>query len=316
MIDLLRTYGFDILLALTLLLGMVLYLSARTSWRSKVLVRVRDVAAAAGVPQGQRSVSGVGTTVGRRALLQLAGFGDQISLFDATQRLALSRKLVRAGYRGGWAVSILIGLKVICGGLMGIVAIVFGPRLLPEPGALRVTLMLGAFLVGMMLPEMVLDKIVQRRLAKIASALPDALDLLVICSNAGYSLPASMARVSQEIRSVAPPLGDELTLTAHEMQINTDPTAALHNLVRRIDIPAMRSLVATLIQTQHYGTPITQALRQLARSERAAHLLALEEKAAKLSTKITLPMMLFILPTVLVIAGGPAVMRLMEAFSR
>ena len=107
---------------------------------------------------------------------------------------------------------------------------------------------------------------------------------------------------------------DELALTTHELQLSGDRHTALRNLAERVGTSSVRSLVATLIQAQQYGTPITQSLRTLAKSERNARMLSLEERAAKLATKITIPMIMFILPTVILIAGGPAALNLMAAF--
>jgi tight adherence protein C len=149
-----------------------------------------------------------------------------------------------------------------------------------------------------------------------AGCLPDALDLLVICTNAGNSLGVSIRRVADELKTICPPLADEFSLTADELKISGDSTRALQGLAERIDLPSIRALISTLIQSMRYGTPITQALRTLSRTERLAHIVLLEEKAAKLAPKMVVPMMIFILPAVVMISAGPAVIQLMDLISK
>jgi len=118
------------------------------------------------------------------------------------------------------------------------------------------------------------------------------------------------------MHTICPPLADEFSLTADELKLSGDSARALHNLAARIDLPSIRALISTLTQSMRYGTPISQSLRTLSRTERLASIVALEEKAAKLAPKMVIPMMLFILPAVVVIAAGPAVIKLLHFFSR
>jgi tight adherence protein C len=194
--------------------------------------------------------------------------------------------------------------------------IVLAPHL-PRIGdhfVMRLLAMAGAFVIGMMLPEHALGFVVKRRQRAIAAALPDALDLLVICTNAGNSLVVAIKRVAAELHTICPPLSDEFSVTADQLQIGGDSAAALNAMAARIGLTSMRALVTTLVQSQQYGTPITQSLRMLSRTERSMQIIALEEKAAKLAPKMTLPMMLFIMPTIALIAAGPAVIRLIAVF--
>jgi tight adherence protein C len=139
---------------------------------------------------------------------------------------------------------------------------------------------------------------------------------MVVCTNSGLGLNAAFQRVAQEMEFLAPELADELKLTSGQLQLSGDVSDVLHQLAERIGLQSIRSLVSTLIQSRQFGTPIGQALRVLSRSERTARLLRTEEAAAKLATKITVPMMLFILPTVLIVAAGPAVLQVMKAFAQ
>jgi tight adherence protein C len=237
-------------------------------------------------------------------------------LFEAAHRSDLARRLTRAGFRGTRPVSVLIGIKAVTGAVTALAMLMGSAHvpLLEHWMMLRIAAIAALFMIGMMLPEFALDWHIRRRQKQIATALPDALDLLVICTNAGYSLGSSIVRIADEMRTIAPALAYELGLTAQELRIDNDSASVLHNLADRVDVASLRTLVTTLAQSQRYGTPITQALRVLSRAERAQHMHLLEEKAAKLSTKMTLPMMIFILPTVILIAAGPAVLSLMAVF--
>jgi len=242
----------------------------------------------------------------------LIKIGNNISVFNAQQRNELGSMLVHAGWRSPTSVSVLIACKVLCGLGMALTSLLFS---LPEAYntlSLRSLLFLGLLVVGAIIPEYLLKNRVNRRQHQIEQSLPDTLDLLVICTNAGYSLGASLNRTAEELLHICPPLADEIEVTTNELKLSGDSGKALRNLASRIGTPSIRSLVVTLLQSQQYGTPITQALRQLARSERTARMLRLEEAASKLSTKITIPMMFFILPAVILISAGPAIINLMS----
>jgi tight adherence protein C len=250
----------------------------------------------------------------RRVFRRLAAFGDKLPLFDAKYRAKLHREMVRSGYRSNFAVSILLAIKFCVGVLCAVPTVMLGERI-PFIGSFPVgrgTAMMGAFVIGMMIPEYIIAFRASRRRKRMAGSLPDALDLLVICTNAGNSLAVSIRRVADELATICPPLSDEFALAADELKLSGDSTRALHGLAERIDLPSIRALISTLTQSMRYGTPITQALRTLSRTERLSHIVSLEEKAAKLAPKMVLPMMLFILPAVIVIAAGPAVIQLLE----
>ncbi len=147
---------------------------------------------------------------------------------------------------------------------------------------------------------------------KISRGLPDALELLAVCTEAGYALEQGLKRVASEISYSNPPLGRELSRTWAEMTILPDREQALLNLASRVDLAEVRSLVTTLVQTMRYGTPLAQSLRTTAAEARAQQLAALEEKASKLPAMLTLPVMLFLMPTIFLIVGGPALIRVLD----
>jgi tight adherence protein C len=305
----------DLALLALLLGGVALILRRSTSARHRIAQRMRQTttrtAMEIAVDDGKELAD-----VRQRVARRFASLGEHVPLLDATQRVKLAQQLATAGFRERRAVSIMVGVKIFAGSLPAFGAIALGahvPRI-GEYFVFRALMMAGAFVVGMMIPEYILGWRIKRRQKAIAACLPDALDLLVICTNAGNSLVVAIKRVARELKPICPPLSDELSVTADELQIGGDSAAALRGMASRIGLQSVRALVTTLIQSQQYGTPITQSLRMLSRTERTSQIIALEEKAAKLATKMTLPMMLFVLPTVGLIAAGPAVIRLIAVF--
>ncbi len=298
-------------------LALIALLACATVWlvahgrgvRSRIAQRARHAVTRASTPGQERNVP-------QQLAHKVASIGERMPIIDAAERGKLAMRLASAGFREPRAVSILAGLKIVCGACVALGAIMLAPHL-PRIGGyfvMRLLAMAAAFVVGMMLPELVLGYSIKRRQRAISHALPDALDLLVICTNAGNSLVVAIKRVAAELSTICPPLADEFSVTADQLQIGGDSAAALNAMAARIGLTSMRALVTTLVQSQQYGTPITQSLRMLSRTERSMQIIALEEKAAKLAPKMTLPMMLFIMPTVALIAAGPAVIRLIALF--
>uniref|UniRef100_UPI003B3ACC56 type II secretion system F family protein n=1 Tax=Sphingomonas sp. TaxID=28214 RepID=UPI003B3ACC56 len=140
----------------------------------------------------------------------------------------------------------------------------------------------------------------------IRKALPDAIDLLVICAEAGLTVDAAFGRVARELGKGYPELADEMSLTAIELGFLTDRRAAFENLATRVDLPSVRSLVTTLIQTEKYGTPLASALRVLSAEFRHERTMHAEEKAARLPAVMTVPLIVFILPVLFIVILGPA----------
>ena len=136
---------------------------------------------------------------------------------------------------------------------------------------------------------------------------------MVICAEAGLGLEPALVRVGAELRHVHPALADELARTSHELQVIPDSRVALGNMAARTGLESLRRLGTTLIQTMQYGTPLSAALRVLATELRQEALTRFEERAARLPVLLTLPMILFILPCVFLVVGGPAAIRVMKA---
>jgi tight adherence protein C len=171
-----------------------------------------------------------------------------------------------------------------------------------------------AGIAGWLLPTMLLSIGGKHLLTEVKMGLPDALELLVICVEAGLSLEDGLDRVVIELRQSQPALAEELGLTLADLKILPSREQALTNLAERVDIPSVRSVVTTLTQTLRYGTPLAQSLRIVAAEMRNDSLIELEERANRLPVYLTLPVIVFMLPTIFLIVGGPAALRLIDAF--
>lgn len=222
-------------------------------------------------------------------------------------------KLLRAGYRSRDALAIFLFLKLAAMGGAGLLA--FSSSFIA--GAFKTKAALGflgvmtAALFGWMLPNLIVRSQAKSRRNILRKALPDALDLLVICAEAGLSLDAALERVGREIAQTSPVLAEEFGLTSVELGLLPERAKALQNLTDRVDLQSVLSLVNTLIQTERYGTPLAQALRVLAGEMREERMMKAEEKAARLPATMTVPMILFILPTLFIIIIGPAAVKVM-----
>ncbi|MBS0272580.1 MAG: type II secretion system F family protein [Proteobacteria bacterium] len=174
--------------------------------------------------------------------------------------------------------------------------------------------LLGA-LMGSYAVDVILRTLVERRQDRIRKAFPEALDLMVICTEAGLSLTATIQRVAREMAQVCPDLGYELALLSIELNVLSDRRKALQNFSDRMDSPYFRSIISNIQQAEQYGTPIAQTMRAVAEEFRQDRLIEAEEKAAKLPALMSLPMMLFIFPCIYIVILGPAILTVMATFA-
>ena len=162
--------------------------------------------------------------------------------------------------------------------------------------------------------DIYLSNLIKKRSDEIRKGLPDALDLLVICAEAGLTVDSAFNRVAKELGRGYPELGDEFALTAIELGFLTERRMAFENLAYRVSLDAIRGVVTTMIQTEKYGTPLASALRVLSAEFRNDRMMRAEEKAARLPAIMTVPLILFILPTLFIVILGPAACSISDAF--
>lgn len=279
----------------------------------RIEMRMRDVqagrvgSAARDEPGGARP---------KEAMRVLAGLGQGIlksGVVSGQTVDSLTKSLEEAGIRNRNAVGIFVAAKLMLAVAGPLIAFVLAHRFGIE-GVMR-TVMLGAAGVGGLLaPDYVVRSLRKKYQLAVANGLPDSLDMLVMCAESGLSLEPAIQRVGQEISAAHPAIGAELLLTSAEFQISTDSARVLDSLGERTGIPEMRRVVSTLAQTLQYGTPLAEALRVLSAEMRQEILTKFEEKAAKLPVLLTMPMIMFILPVLFMVVGGPAVIQALKLF--
>ena len=179
---------------------------------------------------------------------------------------------------------------------------------------IRWALVVAALLLGWQLPDLILSRLAARRRRRIEQGIPDALDLLVICAEAGLSLDQAMEQIGQDLRPANPVVAGEFAATAAEMRVLPDRGSALENLVRRTGLESLRGITATLSQAIRFGTPLAESLRVLAAEMRTIRLARLEERAARLPVLLAFPLMVFILPAIFMVIGTPMVLRIADFF--
>jgi len=245
-------------------------------------------------------------------------FLQSLKVLQESQVKSVQIKLMQAGIRSKeYAVAIIFArmvLPVTLGGLA--IYIVYGTEAFSDWSPLKAYgLVAMTFLLSYKGPDLYLSNKVKKRTDAIRKGLPDALDLLVICAEAGLTVDAAFNRVARELGRAYPELGDEFTLTAIELSFLTERRHAFENLAARVKLDAVKGVVTTMIQTEKYGTPLASSLRVLSAEFRNERMMRAEEKAARLPAIMTIPLILFILPTLFVVILGPAACSISEAFS-
>lgn len=242
---------------------------------------------------------------------------DMLKLMQSQQTDKVTEKLAQAGFRSRDAIVVFLFFKaatpVLMAGLAFLAVYLLQIGNLTPP--MRLLVLLGAVVLGFFGPEIYVSNQASKRQQALLKALPDGLDLLVICAESGLSLDAALDRVAEEIGNASPELAEELALTSIELGFLPDRRQALHNLNRRTNLPAIRGVVNTLVQTEKYGTPLSQSLRVLANEFRNQRMLRAEEKAARLPATLTVPMIVFILPVLFVVLAGPAIISVMDVMA-
>jgi tight adherence protein C len=188
-------------------------------------------------------------------------------------------------------------------------------HLLPISPAFDFVPPMAGVLFGFYAPTIYLRNAAAKRAKQLQLSLPDGLDLMVICAEAGLSLDAALIRVSRELGNGSPELAEELAITAAELTFLPDRRMAFDNLNTRTNSEGIRAVVNTLQQTAKFGTPLAQSLRVLASEMRTARMTRAEEKAARLPALLTVPMILFILPTLFIVLLGPAGIGIIDTFA-
>ena len=248
---------------------------------------------------------------------RMRSFLSSLRVLQDTQLKDAQAKLVQAGIRSkDAAVAVIFGrmfLPIVIGG--GVALAVYGFGWKADWSAMKKFFLIAGALIGSYkAPDIFVANKIKKRSDAIRKGLPDALNLLVICAEAGLTVDAAFHRVARELGKAYPELGDEFALTAIELGFLTERRMAFENLAHRVALDAVRGVVTTMIQTEKYGTPLASALRVLSAEFRNERMMRAEEKAARLPAIMTVPLILFILPVLFVVILGPAACSISDTF--
>jgi tight adherence protein C len=309
--------GFDVLWIATILSGVATLavltaIYAATTVKDPMARRVR----ALNERREQLKAGIVASTNKRKKLTNRNQAADRVrailtrfKMLQEDQLQKTQQRLMQAGIRNKDLAFFIIFARFVLPVVLGLAAVtlIYFVEYWPNWGGFRRYVTVAAVLVGSYkAPDVWLKNKVTKRSHAIRKGLPDALDLLVICAEAGLTVDAAFGRVSKELGKAYPELGDEFGLTAIELGFLNERRQAFENLANRVDLESVRGVVTTLIQTEKYGTPLASALRVLSAEFRNERMMRAEEKAARLPAIMTIPLILFILPTLFVVILGPA----------
>jgi tight adherence protein C len=234
---------------------------------------------------------------------------------SAAEARKLQKQLMHAGFRGPNAPLIYRGIQVAAlAAFPGAVAL--GCALLGRSLNSAILFILCAFIMGFMLPRAILARMIRRRQLLIRWGLADALDLMVVSIEAGLGLNAAMLKVSEELRDVHPDISEEFNLANLEIRVGREREEALRNLAERTGVDDLCSLVAMLIQADRFGTSIARAVRIYSDSLRTKRRQRAEQAAQKAAVKLLFPLTCFLFPTLFIALLGPAMLSLIDVFSR
>ena len=242
---------------------------------------------------------------------------SSLKVLQDSQLKLIQQKLAQAGIRKKELAFLVLFVRMVLPIVLGLIValMMFVFNVFPDWSAFKKVMAFAAAIgLGYKGPELYLGNIIGKRTKAIRKGLPDALDLLVICAEAGLTVDAAFNRVARELGRAYPELGDEFALTSIELSFLHERRHAFENLAFRVDLDSVKGVVTTMIQTERYGTPLASALRVLSAEFRNERMMRADEKAARLPAIMTVPLILFILPVLFVVILGPAACQISDSF--
>lgn len=243
---------------------------------------------------------------------------DRLNLSKLLEDPKVAERMAQAGFRGPKPLTTFyffrFSMPFVFLAITAFYLFVFNDFGLPV--MTRVTAVMAAAVVGFYAPNLYLSNRISKRKTSIMQAFPDALDLLLICVEAGMSIEAAIQKVSQEIGGSSIDLAEELTLLSAELSYLPDRRMAYEGLAKRTNHPGVKSVATAMTQAETYGTPLGTALRTMAKENRELRLSAAEKKAAALPAKLTVPMILFFLPVLFIVILTPAMINIQDTMAK
>ncbi len=307
---------------ITLAAGVIAFITVYVVWqglvrRDPLSARARSLGRHRDKLKGDLLAQKRNTFQRRETITFMRSVINRLNLLKGAHVAKVTDRLMQAGWRSKDAVVMFLFFKLclpFVGGALGLI-IVYGLASADLEPIFKIMAALVGVIIGAYLPEVVVKNAAQKRRVLMQKGLPDALDLMVICTESGLALDATMTRVARELSKSSPQLADEFGLTAVELGFQPERRIALQNLIKRTNMESIRGVVNILIQTEKYGTPLAQSLRVLAAEYRDERMLKAEEKAAKLPAILTIPLIVFIMPSLFVVLLGPAILRTIDGLS-
>jgi tight adherence protein C len=243
---------------------------------------------------------------------------ERLKLLNPANSQDMRNQLAQAGMRGTAPLYTFVFLRFLLPILFGALTALYLFVLAKPEWSIIVKLLVtaGAAGIGFYLPKVLLTNKAQKRQQAITRAYPDALDLMVICVEAGLSMEAAFNRVAEEFDETSPELSEEMGLTTAELAFLPDRRVALENLALRTGLQSVKALVTALVQSDKYGTPVAVSLRVQANEQRDERMSKAEKKAGALPAQLTVPMIAFFLPVIFVVILGPAIIRTLDILSQ
>ena len=239
---------------------------------------------------------------------------DRLNLTKLLEDPKVAGQMAQAGYRGPRPLTTFYFFRFASPFVFMIVAAfyMFVIKIVDWPTMNKLTLVMAAAVAGFYAPNLYLKNRITKRRTSIMQAFPDALDLLLICVEAGMSIEAAITKVSQEMGPSSIDLAEELSLLSAELSYLPERRMAYENLGKRTNHPGVKSVATAMTQAETYGTPLATALRVMAKENRDLRLSAAEKKASALPAQLTVPMILFFLPVLFIVILGPAILNVMD----
>jgi tight adherence protein C len=273
----------------------------REKMRAEEMARLRG--------QGPQEARSIRQVAGREYMRNVV---DRFSLQKAFADEGTADALARAGFRGQSALTTFVFLRFVTPFALFVLSFAYMSLTVfkENPLYLNAVYALGIGVVGAYLPVLMLKNRTIKRQQSVRRAWPDALDLMLLCVEAGMSVEHAFKRVSKEIGMQSPELAEELTLTTAELSFLEDRTRAYDNLGKRTGLDVVKSVMTSLIQADRYGTSVGTSLRVMAEEGRESRMMEAEKKAASLPPKLTVPLILFFLPVLFIVIISPAIIKI------
>ena len=309
--------GFDVIVVGTILAGVaalaaMMAIYAAVTVRDPMAKRVKSLNAR----RDDLKAGLMGTINVRRSIRRKTDVTNKIrdvlgslKMLQDSQIATIEQKLMQAGIRRKELAYVVVAARPILMIVLGLIGatVIYWTDMYPEWGSVRRFNTFAAVLIlGYKGPDIWLKNNIDKRTSAIRKGLPDALDLLVICAEAGLTVDSAFGRVAKELGRAYPELSDEFALTSIELSFLSERKQAFDNLAYRVDLEAVKGVTTTMVQTERYGTPLASALRVLSAEFRNERMMRAEEKAARLPAIMTVPLIMFILPVLFIVILGPA----------